>query len=108
LEPASIELPPIAAIAIISHIQLATRHPEVKKDNDFTKIAIGIARQLQELFNPESATYQILKLGWNPEEDRPANEPTQKTELKKAIKNYFEREGVDLDEVENSHEKIRK
>ncbi|MEG4497570.1 hypothetical protein QUB05_05635 [Microcoleus sp. F10-C6] len=68
LPPATVELPPLAAIAIISHIQLATRHPGTV-DDDFTKIAINTARQLQNLFNPDSETYKVLELGWNPEAD---------------------------------------
>ncbi|MEG4855666.1 hypothetical protein QUB10_32935 [Microcoleus sp. B5-D4] len=68
LPPASVELPPLATIAIISHIQLATRHPSVGGDT-FTKIAIETARQLQNLFNPESETYKVLELGWNPDAD---------------------------------------
>ncbi|MEG5186091.1 MULTISPECIES: hypothetical protein [unclassified Microcoleus] len=68
LPPATVELPPLAAIAIISHIQLATRHPSVGGDT-FTKIAIETAHQLQQLFNPESETYKVLELGWNPTED---------------------------------------
>jgi hypothetical protein len=68
LPPATIKLPPLAALAIISHIQLATRHPAIG-DDAFTKIAIETARQLQQLFNPESETYKVLELGWNPTED---------------------------------------
>lgn len=68
LPPMTIELPPLAAIAIISHIQLAIRHPAIG-DDAFTKIAIDTARQLQNLLNPESETYRILELGWNPEAD---------------------------------------
>ncbi|MEG4964469.1 MULTISPECIES: hypothetical protein [unclassified Microcoleus] len=68
LPPASIELPPIAAIAIISHIQLATRHPAIA-DDTFTKIAIDTARQLQNLFSETSETYKVLELGWNPSAD---------------------------------------
>ncbi|MEG4944004.1 hypothetical protein [Microcoleus sp. F4-D5] len=64
LPPATVELPPLAAIAIISHIQLATRHPSVGGDT-FTKIAIDTAKQLQNLFNPDSETYKVLELGWN-------------------------------------------
>ena len=62
LPPATVEIPPIAAVAIISHIQLATRHPAVGNDI-FTKIAIDVAKQLQELFNPDSATYEVLERG---------------------------------------------
>ncbi|MEG3907325.1 hypothetical protein QT979_08550 [Microcoleus sp. w2-18bC1] len=68
LPPATVELPPLAAIAIISHIQLATRHPSIGQDT-FTKIAIDTARQLQNLFNPDSETYKVLELGWNPDAD---------------------------------------
>ncbi|MEG4121908.1 hypothetical protein QUA43_31165, partial [Microcoleus sp. N9_B4] len=62
LPPATVELPPLAAIAIISHIQLATRHPRIG-DDIFTKIAIDTARQLQNLFNSDSETYKVLELG---------------------------------------------
>jgi len=71
LPPATVEIPPLAAVAIISHIQLATRHPAIGNDI-FTKIAIDTAKQLQELFDPDSATYQVLERGWNPEDDFPA------------------------------------
>jgi len=64
LPPASIEIPPLAAPALITHIQLASRHPAVNGDKLITKIAIDCAKQLQNLFNPESATYQMLELGW--------------------------------------------
>ncbi|MEG4335428.1 hypothetical protein QUB40_26345 [Microcoleus sp. AT9_A2] len=68
LPPATVELPPLAAIAIISHIQLATRHPGLT-DDGVTKIAIETARQLQNLFSETSETYKVLELGWNPEAD---------------------------------------
>ncbi|WP_293126875.1 hypothetical protein [Microcoleus sp. bin38.metabat.b11b12b14.051] len=64
-----IELPPLAAIAIISQIQLATRHLSVSDNEGPTKMAINVARQLQDLFNKESATYKVLELGWNPGDD---------------------------------------
>jgi hypothetical protein len=68
LPPASVEVPPLAALAIISHIQLAIRHPEIA-GNEFAKIAIDTAKQLQNLFNKDSETYKVLELGWNPESD---------------------------------------
>jgi hypothetical protein len=68
LPAASVELPPLAALAIISHIQLAIRHPGVA-DSEFAKIAIDVAKQLQNLFNSDSETYKVLELGWNPEAD---------------------------------------
>jgi hypothetical protein len=68
LPPASVELPPLTAMAIISHIQLASRHPGIA-DSEFTKIAIDVAKQLQNLFNEDSEIYKVLELGWNPEAD---------------------------------------
>jgi hypothetical protein len=68
LPAALVELPPLAALAIISHIQVATRHPEVT-NTEFAKIAIDVAKQLQNLFNQNSETYKVLELGWNPEAD---------------------------------------
>jgi len=69
LRPAiSVKLPPLAALAIISHIQLAIRHPALA-DSKFAKIAIDVAKQLQNLFNSESETYKVLELGWNPAAD---------------------------------------
>jgi|AGSF01.1.fsa_nt_gi hypothetical protein len=68
LPSTTIEITPIVAIAIISHIQLAIRHPTIEEDI-LTRIAIDTARQLQNLFNPESATYRVLELGWNSEAD---------------------------------------
>jgi hypothetical protein len=68
LPAASVEVPPLAALAIISHIQLAIRHPAVA-DSEFAKIAIDVAKQLQNLFNQDSETYKVLELGWNPEAD---------------------------------------
>jgi hypothetical protein len=72
LPPASVELPLVAALAIISHIQVAVRHPEMK-GSKFAELAIDTAKQLQGLFDSESETYNILELGWNPEADLPAN-----------------------------------
>ena len=68
LPAATVELPPLAALAIVSHIQLAIRHPEIA-DSEFAKIAIDVARQLQNLFNEDSEVYKVLELGWNPAED---------------------------------------
>ena len=66
--PSPIELPPLAAIAIVSLVQLASRHPSVG-DNSLVKIAIDAAMQIQGLFNSESAAYQVLELGWNSDAD---------------------------------------
>jgi len=113
LPAASVKLPPLAALAIISHIQLAIRHPGIA-NSEFAQIAIDVAKQLQNLFNQDSETYKVLELGWNPEADilTPSEKSEEefsddrKIEFKKAIKNYFQNEGINLDEVENSEADI--
>ena len=64
LPPTSIAIPQIAALALIIHVQLGCRHPGVKSDDCITKIAHDCAKQLQNLLNPESASYQKLEVGW--------------------------------------------
>lgn len=68
LPSSAVEIPPLAALAIISHIQLATRHPAIA-ESEVAKIAIDVAKQLQNLFNQDSETFKVLELGWNPEAD---------------------------------------
>jgi hypothetical protein len=68
LPPVSVELPPVAALAIVSHIQLAIRHPAIE-NSELAKIAIDVAKQLQNVFNQDSETYKVLELGWNSEAD---------------------------------------
>jgi len=65
---APVEIPPLAALAIISHIQLAIRHPGIA-NSEFSQMAIDAAKQLQKLFDEKSETYKVLELGWNPEAD---------------------------------------
>jgi hypothetical protein len=72
LPPASVELPLLAAVAIISHIQVAVRHPDIE-GTKFSELAIDTAKQLQGLFDSESETHKVLELGWNPEADLPTN-----------------------------------
>ncbi len=66
LPPASVEIPALAAIALVSHVQLAVRHPEVT-EYSLKKAAIDVARQLQALFNQDSEIHKVLELGWNPD-----------------------------------------
>jgi len=68
LPAATVKLPPLAALAIVSHIQLAIRHPGIA-DSEFAEIAIDVAKQLQNLFNENSEVFKVLELGWNPEAD---------------------------------------
>jgi hypothetical protein len=73
--PAAIEISPLEAIALISHVQLATRHPALADKSGSTKVAIDVALQLQALFNSESTIYKVLELGWNSDEDLPRYTP---------------------------------
>ena len=68
LPAAFVEIPPLAVLAIISHIQLAVRHPGIA-DSKFAKIEIDVAKQLQNLFDRDSETYKVLERGWDPTED---------------------------------------
>jgi hypothetical protein len=68
-QPVGVRLPEIAVFAIITHIQLASRHPNAT--SEFTEIAISAAVQLQEIFKNYPVTYKILEMGWNREHDRP-------------------------------------
>jgi hypothetical protein len=60
----TIEIDRMTALAIIGQIQLASRHPENTGWN--RDRAIVVAKQLQTLFNPESAIAKMLETGWNP------------------------------------------
>lgn len=64
-----IELHPQGAIAIISAIQLACRHPAnngwTRENSEF------IARQLMSMFPPDTAIRKVLDMGWKPELDAP-------------------------------------
>lgn len=61
---AVVEIPSLAAVALICQIQLAARHPE--NNGFFRDTAINIVRELQNCFNPDSATAKVLEMGWNP------------------------------------------
>ncbi|MDB9514133.1 hypothetical protein PN499_23305 [Kamptonema animale CS-326] len=62
-----VQLDPMVAIAIISQIQLASRHPE---NNGWMRTqAVEAARALQTLFSPTSVTARVLQLGWDVDED---------------------------------------
>jgi len=71
-EPMTIVLTPLAAIAIAGHIQMAANQlladmsllEEKCKLSEMTELAIEVAKQLQNLFNKKSITYQMLEAGW--------------------------------------------
>ncbi|WP_293335131.1 hypothetical protein [Microcoleus sp. CAWBG58] len=64
-----IQILPLQAIAIVSHIQLALLHRSLAGKTTVTRIARDVAIDLQALFNPESATYKVLDLGWHSQHD---------------------------------------
>jgi len=64
-----VKMPPLAAVAIVRYIQLGCNIPETKLD-PLNKIAIEAAKDIQSLFNQNSATYKLLETGWNPQHDR--------------------------------------
>jgi hypothetical protein len=63
LPPVAIEIPLLAAMEIISYVQLATRNPVIG-DSEFGKMAIEVARQLQNSLDQDSECYKLLDLGW--------------------------------------------
>jgi hypothetical protein len=66
LSPASIELHPLGALALISLVQAAIRNPEIE-NHGWGKIGITVARQLQEnFFNKDTEVYKVLEYGSDP------------------------------------------
>jgi len=67
---APVEVSRVGIFAIITLIQAAVQqHPEIAKD-EWAKIGIAAARQLQkDLFNQDSETHKVLEFGWNPGAD---------------------------------------
>ena len=69
LPPATIELSANQALAIVIHVQFSAADPAVKY-KPLLQSAITAAKHIQELFNRESAIYEVLELGWaEPETD---------------------------------------
>jgi hypothetical protein len=64
LPPAAIELDAKGALALITHMQIAAANPAVKY-NPLLPAAIAAAKQIQSSFNPDSAIYEVLELGWH-------------------------------------------
>ena len=65
LPPATVELPAKGALALITHIQIASQHPDPTIAlNPLLASAIAAAKQIQSSFNPDSAIYEVLELGW--------------------------------------------
>jgi|SRR6476661_10456955 len=66
LDPAEIELSARQALALVTHMQIAAANPAVKY-NPLLPSAIAAAKQIQSSFNPDSAIYEVLELGWSNE-----------------------------------------
>jgi hypothetical protein len=69
LPPAAIELSADQALAIVTHIQIGAASPAVKY-NPLLPSAIAAAKQIQSSFDPESAIYKVLELGWNDDHEK--------------------------------------
>ena len=63
--PVPLYIDKLTALAIINNIQLALKQPE--NTGWSAESGKAIALQLQELFSPDSAIYQVLEMGWNAE-----------------------------------------
>ena len=65
LPPATIEIPPVEALALITLVQAGMLSDRGIAHHGFTQIAVAGARKLQSLFSEESETYKALEYGWN-------------------------------------------
>jgi hypothetical protein len=65
LPPATIEIPPVEALAMITLVQAGILSDRGIAEHGFTKIAVAGARKLQSLFSEDSETYKALEYGWN-------------------------------------------
>jgi hypothetical protein len=66
LPPATVELPAKGALALITHIQIASQHPDPTIAlNPLLSSAIAAAKQIQSSFNPGSAIHEVLEQGWD-------------------------------------------
>ncbi len=68
LPPVAIELTAGQALALVTHLQIAAANPAVEH-NPLLPSAIAAAKQIQSSFNPESAIYEVLELGWQEQEE---------------------------------------
>jgi len=59
----AIKLPANQALALVTLLQICVLEPGVKH-NPLLPSAIAAAKQVQSSFNPDSAIYEVLELGW--------------------------------------------
>jgi hypothetical protein len=65
LPPATIEIPPVEALALITLVQAGMLSDRGIAQHGFTQIAVAGARKLQSLFSEDSETHKALEYGWN-------------------------------------------
>jgi hypothetical protein len=68
LPPAAIELPANQALALVTVLQICVADAGVKH-SPLLPSAIAAAKQVQSSFNPDSAIYEVLELGWQEPEE---------------------------------------
>jgi hypothetical protein len=64
----AIKLPANQALALVTLLQICVLEPGVKH-NPLLPSAIAAAKQVQSSFNPDSAIYEVLELGWQEPEE---------------------------------------
>jgi len=84
LPPIAIEIPPVAAMELISYVQFATHNPVIA-NSEFGKMVIDVATQLQNSFDPNSESFKLLELGWELQADR-----RQTQELRERVLRIFD------------------
>jgi len=65
--PISIKISPLQVLGMITLIQAGIQQQPEIADDEWAKIGIAAAQQLQEdLFKQYPETYKVLEFGWNP------------------------------------------
>jgi len=75
-EAVDIRLRPLDAYALLSAVQLASRHPHAA-DSPTIKIAVRAARKLQKRIPMTPAITAVAEKGWDPDEDCRTEYPTE-------------------------------
>jgi len=64
LPPATIEIPPVEALALITLVQAGMMSDRGIAQHGFTQIAVAGARKLQSLFSENPEICKALEYGW--------------------------------------------
>ena len=65
LPPATIEIPPVEALALITLVQAGMLSDRGIAQHGFTQIAVAGAQKLQSLFSEDSEICKALEDGWD-------------------------------------------